>query len=493
MDRAEALRGSLIESARGQKRALTALRLTKPALVLLASALIALAVSTRAPAWVCLCALTPLFVLVRGAEAPTAFGYGFAVSALATALALVSVPQALVGAAAVGELEAWSLWAGYASYRGLWLGAAAALGALCSRRASQGLVCALAITLLERYLPSALPFPLGAPAIDLPLVPELVDVFGATGLTLLAALTAACLAEATSPAGARDRTLLVATLSLWLCALGYGLVRRPTLQVELADAPALSLAVVHSDRSPGEPATAPLTASASVDLVVQPESALSGELSEADATELATRLIAAGATPTLLGATVRGDGGALRNVALLRDSTAPARLVYEKRRLVPLAEGKLGPWATGRYRSGRVLPPLTSGGHPLTSSICYELLFAEDARRELERTGGEAILNLSNDGWLAHTHATDQLLVAARLRALELRRSVVRASNAGASALIAPSGEVLAVRRTVGTLVGAVPLTRVESVYARWGDGPLWLLALALVALARLRAASAPS
>jgi apolipoprotein N-acyltransferase len=81
-------------------------------------------------------------------------------------------------------------------------------------------------------------------------------------------------------------------------------------------------------------------------------------------------------------------------------------------------------------------------------------------------------------------------LALARLRAVEHRRWLVRATNSGISAVVDPTGRVVArtglltresLRATVAPLDG-------ETFYARTGDWPGWLAA-AVTALALARPA----
>ena len=53
-------------------------------------------------------------------------------------------------------------------------------------------------------------------------------------------------------------------------------------------------------------------------------------------------------------------------------------------------------------------------------------------------------MNVTNDAWFGDTVAPYQHLAMARMRSVELRRPMVRAANAGISAIIDEWGEVVA-------------------------------------------------
>jgi apolipoprotein N-acyltransferase len=114
------------------------------------------------------------------------------------------------------------------------------------------------------------------------------------------------------------------------------------------------------------------------------------------------------------------------------------------------------------------------------------------------------LVNISNDGWFDGTEEHEQHLAVGRFRAVECRRSMVRAVNMGISAVIDSNGRVLAptkertiggmisvweinsadnpedlppdrwheFKKTAGVIIADVPLDTRSTLYARWGD---WL------------------
>ena len=99
--------------------------------------------------------------------------------------------------------------------------------------------------------------------------------------------------------------------------------------------------------------------------------------------------------------------------------------------------------------------------------ICYEAIFPGDVAARDERPGW--IINLTNDGWFGISTGPYQHLQQARLRAIEEGLPVVRAANTGISAVIDPSGRIVA-RLGLGiegVLDAKLPSALPPTVYAR--------------------------
>jgi apolipoprotein N-acyltransferase len=172
--------------------------------------------------------------------------------------------------------------------------------------------------------------------------------------------------------------------------------------------------------------------------------------------------------------------------------------------------------------------PLTQRGgdhRPFTFGvlICYEDTDPDVARPYGGGDGerpADFVLNISNDGWFAGTSEHEQHLAICRFRAVECRRSVLRAVNMGVSAVVDADGRVLQPRllyvakpppevqmaeadpprvwdvspnagplpvskwheykKVQGILLATVPLDRRSSFYAMWGDWLCWLCWLLL-------------
>ena len=154
---------------------------------------------------------------------------------------------------------------------------------------------------------------------------------------------------------------------------------------------------------------------------------------------------------------------------------------YDKRHLVPFGEFiprgfgwfvammniPLGEFARGTSEQ----PPLVIDGQRVAFDICYEDLFGEELAAQV-RGGATILVNVSNIAWFGDSHALPQHLQIARMRAIELARPVLRATNTGVTAAIDARGRVIDAlpAYTSGALAlslrGAAGLTP----YARWGN-----------------------
>ncbi len=143
-------------------------------------------------------------------------------------------------------------------------------------------------------------------------------------------------------------------------------------------------------------------------------------------------------------------GNSFYNSAYLLSSSQPA-VHYDKRHLVPFGEyipfrGVFG-WmdklarGVGEFRPAdrRVLLPW--GGEKIGMAICYEVVFPAEVA-DLTRDGATLLISITNDAWYGDTTAPWQHFRAARFRAAENRRPLLRAAITGVSAYVAPDGSV---------------------------------------------------
>jgi apolipoprotein N-acyltransferase len=174
---------------------------------------------------------------------------------------------------------------------------------------------------------------------------------------------------------------------------------------------------------------------------------------------------------------------------------------YDKHHLVPFGEfiPPLFRWFTdlmriplGDFNRGALAQPAWSwAGQRIAPNICYEDLFGEELAASFQdpATAPTVLVNLSNIAWFGDTVAIDQHLQASRLRALELGRPMLRATNTGATAVINHRGEVThrLARLTRGRLEAVVEGRSGSTPFARWagrwGLWPAWVACLTVVAL----------
>ncbi|MHA2940032.1 apolipoprotein N-acyltransferase [Vibrio sp. RC27] len=121
------------------------------------------------------------------------------------------------------------------------------------------------------------------------------------------------------------------------------------------------------------------------------------------------------------------------------------------------------------------------------AALCYEIIFGEQLRDNFT-TQTDFILTLSNDAWFGDSVGPLQHMEIARMRALELGRPLVRATNTGVTAITDPKGkiieqipqfEVAVLKKTISSYQGLTP-------YVKYGSWPIYMILLSALILARL-------
>jgi apolipoprotein N-acyltransferase len=142
-------------------------------------------------------------------------------------------------------------------------------------------------------------------------------------------------------------------------------------------------------------------------------------------------------------------------------------------------------WALGKEFVLFELPTKT-GSVRFGAPICFEDAFA-DVCRNFALQDADLLINLTNISWSKTDSAEIQHWAAARFRAIEARRTLVRSTNGGVSCVVGAYGETLdslPLFRSTSKFV-EVPIFRDASptVYVRWGD---WFARAALLLSAAL-------
>ena len=173
---------------------------------------------------------------------------------------------------------------------------------------------------------------------------------------------------------------------------------------------------------------------------------------------------------------------------------------YDKHHLVPFGEF-IPPgfkWFTrmmniplGDFNRGpETAPSFAFAGQRIAPNICYEDLFGEELAARFVPSGEAPTIlaNISNIGWFGRTVALDQHLQISRLRALELQRPMLRATNTGTTAVIDHRGVVTHALPvfTRGILEATVEGRSGNTPFAAWagrfGLWPLWVIGIATLA-----------
>ncbi len=231
-------------------------------------------------------------------------------------------------------------------------------------------------------------------------------------------------------------------------------------------------------------------------LRILPETALPMFIDEVPEEYLAM-LLAQGDTITGVAARVQEPGkpSGYANIALALTQDHPLQS-YAKSHLVPFGEytpagflwfmAQLNMPMSDFSPGAKHQPPLEIAGQKIAANICYEDLFGEEIIRALPQA--TLLVNLSNTAWFGDSLAQPQHLQIARMRALETGRTMLRATNTGMTAAIAPDGRILGVAppfQTTGLTVEVMGHTGATP-YVRWGN-TLALLMATLMAFVALR------
>ena len=177
---------------------------------------------------------------------------------------------------------------------------------------------------------------------------------------------------------------------------------------------------------------------------------------------------------------------------------------YTKHHLVPFGEF-IPPWfrwftdlmhiPLGDFGRGLLVQPLWQhAGQRIAPNICYEDLFGEELAASFKdpASAPTVLVNMSNIAWFGDTTAIDQHLQISRLRAMELGRPMLRATNTGATAVINERGVVthqlprLTLGRLEATVQGRSGLTPYAHWVGTWGLWPLWVACLGVLLMALL-------
>ena len=137
------------------------------------------------------------------------------------------------------------------------------------------------------------------------------------------------------------------------------------------------------------------------------------------------------------------------------------------------------------FSTGDGLRTLRMLGLPAFSPlICYEAIFPGEVADHSDLP--QFLLNLTNDGWYAHTTGPYQHFAIARVRAIEEGLPLVRAANRGVNAVIDPYGRIEAKLgwEKEGFIDSDLPKPLASpTIFSRIGDQPMWIL-FALLAVA---------
>jgi apolipoprotein N-acyltransferase len=234
-------------------------------------------------------------------------------------------------------------------------------------------------------------------------------------------------------------------------------------------------------------------------VIVWPEVPAPFYLQDAKFAERAARMAREGNAPFLLGIVdwkpqADAAGGVKLepyNSAALLDASGRRVFAYDKIHLVAFGEYvPLRNWLTfaekmtaevGDFRAGTTyaigeLAAAAGVTGKFGVVICFEAVFP-DLVRKFVLGGAELLVNISNDGWFGRSGAPAQHAAMARVRAIENRRWLLRATNTGETLVVDPYGrETVRLEPGVrGVLTAGYDFRSDRTLYSRFGDWLAWL------------------
>lgn len=175
------------------------------------------------------------------------------------------------------------------------------------------------------------------------------------------------------------------------------------------------------------------------------------------------------------------------NSAILVDPQGQRVFTYDKIHLVPFGEyepfplihrvvAHLSDEVGGFHKGNKYAVGRLPDGHTFAVFICYEAIYPGEVRR-FAGNGAQLLLNISNDGWFGRSAAAEQHLHMVRVRAVENRRWIVRATNNGFTASVDPYGRMVQPLPPDVRAAADLPydFRADETIYTQFGDWFAWL------------------
>jgi len=138
------------------------------------------------------------------------------------------------------------------------------------------------------------------------------------------------------------------------------------------------------------------------------------------------------------------------------------------------------------WEKGNTYTVFEGPGFSFSTPICFEDTFGY-LSRNFVRAGADVIVNITNDAWADSLPSQNQHLSMAVFRAVENKRSMVRAASTGQTCAVNPDGRITetAPPFTESWINVKVPIVKGDTLYALYGDylGFIFAFAAAIMLL----------
>jgi apolipoprotein N-acyltransferase len=225
-------------------------------------------------------------------------------------------------------------------------------------------------------------------------------------------------------------------------------------------------------------ATVPLFGRKGIDMVIWPEGAsdidpvAADQAPDEDVAAIEFDDISKRLSAPLLAGTIQQRGSKFYNTSLLWEAGKGAIDHYDKKHPVPFGEyvPNRAVWRTfapalidliGRdYTPGTTNTVFDVNGVIAGIDICFDIT-DDTVMRDSIRSGAQILIAQTNNADFGHTDESIQQLEIARIRAMELGRTLVNDSTVGTTAIVLPDGSTVSQLPTfkAGYLVATVPLS----------------------------------
>jgi len=457
-------------------------------------------------------ALVPLIVALRGQTAKRALGLGWIAGFTMTMIGfywLMEMLKVFSGFPVALCIVFMAILCGYQA------GRIALCGWLYGRADRRGWPAApafaLAFVASELVFPLLFPWYYAATVHNAPIFLQLADLGGPYLVALVLVTVNLAVAELVfifirKEPRPLDRRVLYAGAGALAIALLYGAIRIHQVDATAAVAKPVKIGIVQGNQpllgrshalSSAQAATKALK-DRGAELVVWSEGGSGTAHRESVNEEEARRAVTAKlGVPTIIGTLlmrpVPGPGRqhpTMFNTALL--ATDGGKIVgrYDKQYLLAFGEylpfGETFPSLyemspnSSRFSSGTSLEPLVWGEHRISALICYEDILPGFVNKAVHHADPDLLVNLTNDTWFGDSTEPFIHFALAKLRAVEHRRYLVRATNTGLSGIIDPIGRTILHGGTFKeeALLGEARFMHATTGYEILGDYPWYLAAL---------------